>query len=635
MEETMGLDPVASFVIMRSAPVRTLVAALIVATGLVGAVQAQSSSSVGVEAEVQSSEVGTEEMVTFTLRVQNVSLSDINIPDVPSATNLAPQQSSPSTQRNLSFGEGQLERSIIFEWRYRPLRVGKASVHPVEVAVQGETYTTEEIRVRVVPQDQRPSSRSRRTSPAADGAGATDGTTFDARDLFIRATATDDEAYQNEQITVEYRLFYRPGVRLRHSRLADAWDAAGFWREELDVPSRPTPRTRRVYGETYDSILLKRVVLFPTRPGSLRVDPLRIETEAQKAQRMNRTDGAMLRSRYEQVTIASDALPVRAHSLPPSPPEAFQGAVGQFSLRTRVGADSVQVGEAVRLTAALEGAGNLATLSPPQLELPDDFEAYEPNIQTDIRRSGDEIRGTKTFTYTLVPGANGSYTVPPVTFAYFNPETESYETLRSEPTTLHVTGDDVPRARSQTGEGLPVGDITGLADADAHWVRTTTPPLYRQPWVYVILLVPVVLAAGAMFYQRRMQEAGASAPSDQDEALQRAQGYLGEAHRCIREGSVSAFYRAVERAVLAFLRLRLGLARTASGLPREEIDRHLTRHEVPTDCHEELFELLDACEQAQFTPARPSHDSMQAALDHTQALLLRLDEALPSQAGDE
>ena len=43
-----------------------------------------------------------------------------------------------------------------------------------------------------------------------------------AADLFIRALPSKRRAYQGEQIIIEYQLFFRDGVQLRQSRLADA-----------------------------------------------------------------------------------------------------------------------------------------------------------------------------------------------------------------------------------------------------------------------------------------------------------------------------------------------------------------------------------------------------------------------------
>jgi hypothetical protein len=598
-----------------------------------GSVQAQSPSDVNIAAEATPSEVGTAETVTFEIRVTGAPLSVIQTPDPPSTTNLVLQESTPTSEREVSFDSGHLTRSVTFKWRYQPMQVGIGRIRPATIRVRGERYMTDEIRVRIVPQSQRPtSSRSTRSDPAMPSQPSTSSAQrgLGPRDLFIRATASDEAAYQNEQITVEYRLFFRPGVRLRQSRMADAWDAPGFWREELDVASRPTPRSTTMYGQTYEAIVLKRVALFPTRAGTLRVAPLRIETEARPHPELDQSNEPV-RRQYEPVTLSSEQLSVSAASLPSNAPPAFNGAVGQFTLDTQLGSDSVEAGNAVELTARIQGTGTIATLSPPTVDPPSDFEMYEPSVDADVDRSGDAVQGSKMFRYTLVPRSNGGYTLPPITFAYFDPETEQYETLRSEPMALHVTGDVPPQAVSQTGQGLPVGEIAGPIENDVLWVQTDPTPLYRQLWAYVALLIPLLLAAGGMVHRQYAQaDPVASTPSS--EGLDAAQRHLRDAHRHLRDGDIRTFYQTVERAVLTFLVTRLNLSQTPSGMTRDALDRHLSRHDVPAAEQEALHELLDACDQAQFTPAEPSHESREATLDHAQSLLLRLDNALPASS---
>ena len=603
---------------------------LVVLTGLgllLGSSVRAQSSDVTVSATAEPTEVGTEERVTFTIEVRGAPRSTIQTPEPPSTANLVLQDPTPTPRRELSFDSGSLTRRITYEWTYRPMQVGIGRIRSADIRIRGKTYTTDEIRLRIVPQSQRPSRPPRAHGAAPAPSSRSDArrpSTLGPRDLFIQATASTDAAYQNEQVTAEYRLFFRPGVRLRQSRMADAWDAPGFWREELDVASRPTPRTAQLYGDTYKSIVLKRVALFPTRAGTLNVDPLRIETEAQARPDVGQTP----RPPYEPVTLSSEALSVVAKALPPNAPATFDGAVGQFSLRTTVDTDSVQVGDAVTLTARLQGTGNLATVSPPAVDPPSDFEVYEPSVRAEIDRGGDTVHGTKTFTYTLVPRSNGRFTLPPVRFAYFDPDTEQYETTRSEPTALQVTGDVPPDAVAQTGQGLPIGKIAGPIESDVHWVRPDRPPLHRQPWAYGALLVPIALAAGGLAY-RRYAGIDAAVRESPPEGLDAAQQHLQAAHRDLREGNVRAFYQTVERAVFTFLTTRLGLSRTPAGLTRDALARHLARHDVPDAERDALHNLLDACDEAQFTPAEPSHETMQATLDQAQTLLLRLDDALP------
>lgn len=610
--------------------VRVVIIAILAWALLAGSVCAQTDSEVSISAEAHPSEVGTEETVRIRIEVTGVPLSAIETPEPPSTTNLVLEDSDPAPRRELSFDSGSLTRRVTFEWAFRPLRVGFGRVHPATVHIRGKRYRTDEIRVRVVPQSQRPSPAprpSRVNPPRTPQAGGKVG--IRPRDLFIRAEAPATTVYQNQQVTVEYRLFFRPGVRLRQSRMADAWDAPGFWREELDVASRPTPRPTQAYGERYETIVLKRVALFPTRVGTLAVDPLRIETEAQSDSGPGGARGGGRTGGYEPVTLSSEEVRVVSDPLPPDPPPSFDGAVGQFALDTSVTPDSADVGDAVELTVRIQGAGNLATVSPPVVDVPADIDAYDPNVDLDIDRSGDRVRGTKTFTYTLVPQSNGRYTLPPVRFSYFDAEAGQYRTERSEPTSLPVSGDVPPRAMSQTGQGLPIGDIAGPMTEEVRWVRADPVPLYRQPWTYAVVLASVVLAAGGALY-RRYAAGGPVVTNRVSEGLEEAQGHLQDAHHQLRDGDVQRFYSTVERAVLTFLGARLDLSRTPAGMTRDALDRRLDRSDVEPSDREALFDLLDACDEAQFTPQEPSHESMEATLDHTQRLLLHLDDVLPA-----
>jgi hypothetical protein len=144
--------------------------------------------------------------------------------------------------------------------------------------------------------------------------------------------------------------------------------------------------------------------------------------------------------------------------------------------------------------------------------------------------------------------------------------------------------------------------------------------------------VPIVIAAGGFAYRRSAWGGAGATDDDASEGLDAAQRHLQGAHRHLRAGETRTFYQTVERALLTFLAARLGLGDTRSGTTRDALARHLVRHDVPDADREALHDLLDACEQAQFTPAEPSHEAMEAALDQAQTLLLRLDDALPPRS---
>ncbi|MEF8866148.1 MAG: BatD family protein [Salinibacter sp.] len=604
---------------------RIAVLALAMAAVWVGVGRAQSEGAVRITAEADPTDVAVGEEIQLTVRVDGAPATVVQTPDPPSTTHLELQQRTPRTRQIRASRGGRLRQGVVFSWRLRPRRQGPARIQPLTVVVRGKKYTTAPIRVQVSPRGEQPDAP---TLTRPDGASPDQ--SLDARDLFIRARATDDQVYQNEQVVVEYRLLYRPGIRLRHSRLAGSWDAPGFWREELNVASRPTPQRRQAHGQAYETVVLKRVALFPTRPGSLQVDPLRIETEAQGTMRI-RDDGPSLRGRFSPVQLVSEGLSLNARPLPEGAPPAFDGAVGQFAMAVDAAPDSVSVGEPVSLTVEVEGKGNLATLSSPSVDSPSGVEVYEPTVETDIERNESRLRGTKTFTYTLVPQSSGLHDLPPVVFAYLEPGAGRYEVLRAEPPALRVTGEAAPRPMGRTGNGLPVDDVAEPMEADgAQWGRTNRRPLYRNPWTYLALLIPVLGGGAGAAYRRWGHQLGPSsnqvAPADDADTTR-----LREAQRRLREGADAAFYDAVARGLRAFLAERLGRS-GPTDVPRAVLDRHLPRHDVPADLQDALYDVLDRCDEAQYAPSTASV-APEDVLANAHAVLRRLDSHLPRPEG--
>ena len=577
-------------------------------------------ASVRVTAQAEPMEVTVGNAVVLTVQVQGAPATVIRTPRRPAAVHLQPRQQRPDVRRTRSTQGGGLRRTVTYSWRFRAQRAGAARIQPVTVVVRGEEYTTAPLELRVLP------ASDTAAGPTLRGPEGGARASLDTRDLFVRATSTAGQAYQNEQVVVEYRLFFRPGIRLRHSRLADSWDAPGFWREELNVASRPTPRMQHAYGRQYETVVLKRVALFPTRPGTLRVDPLRIETEAQGP--VQARGGASLRGRFRPVQLASRTLSVRVRPLPDPAPALFDGAVGQFDMTTRVEADSAAVGRPLSLTVRVEGQGTLTTLSPPRLDSVPGLDVYEPTVETDVERNGRSLRGTKTFTYTLVPRTGGRHAVPRVAFSYFDPEKQQYQTLRARGPVLQVAGTAAPRAVGRTGTGLPVGDVAELMTAnEAQWGPTNTAPLYRRPWIYWALLLPVGGAVAGLVFRRWRRQRPASVPSLSSAPA--APDRLEAARRHCADGDAQAVCEALEQALRTAVMDRLGL--DAWPQTPSRLDRHLRHHDVPRALRNRLRTVLRRCNESRYAPAdtAPSADP-DALLEAAEALLRDLDRQDPA-----
>lgn len=591
------------------------------------AAPAATAQDIAVQASVDATTVGTEETVTYTIEVEGVRLSRIETPSPPDTDGLVLLQSSPVTRTDISYTNGEVQSTATFRWTYRPIREGTARLQPATVIVAGETYRTEAIELRVEPQAQRsgrsPAPSGRQPGSSGISSLAEDSESSVASDLFIRAEAIEEEAYVGEQVPLTYRLYYREGLRLRGTRLAGSWDAAGFWREEMDVPSRPAPRTSTMEGERYRTIVLKRVAVFPARAGSLQVAPLRVETDVQ------RPSGRSPMSRFfsgsgpsKRVEITSDPVMLHVKPLPDGAPVSFEGAVGAFQMDVQLNRAEVEVGESVEIEVRLSGKGNLSTLDPPPLELPPAFDQFDPDVNASINRGGTYVRGTKTFTYTLVPEEAGVYTLSPIEFSYFDPEDERYETLQENLPPIRVREtEETPVATGTTGEGMPVGDIAGLITNASNWTRTDATPLHRSPWAYAALLLPMLLLGGLLAY-RRLQEAPDTPRTRRQQAQAVARRHLERARQLHERNEPRPFYEEIERAVLGFIDRRLRMA--TQGLTRPQLDARLEAAGVPTDTRQTLFDLLDECDRARFAPVDPDATAFRTAHERTSALLADL-----------
>src|SRR5690606_27209827 len=475
---------------------RSIIAVTIV-IGLFGVERPVSAQQIEVRALVDETTIGDQDIVNSAIQINGADLNGVETPSAPSAEGLALMQRTPSTQQSMTIINGQLEQSISFGWRYQPVRRGNARIDAATVTVNGRTYTTEAISINVVDQVQRP----RRPSPSGrqgwpfvvpSRPHADARRDIDSRDLFIRAVPSKRTARQNEQITIEYRLYFRDGIQLRHSRLTGSWDAEGFWREEFEIDTRPVPTSVVENGLLYHMIVLKRVAVFPTRPGTLTVDPLEIETEAYFP-----SGGGdpferffSLGNRFDTVQLSSDSVELIVQPLPPGAPSSFSGAVGDYRMRASLSATSVEVGEPVEVRIVIEGEGNVATLEAPRFEPAGVFERYDPNVGTSVRRDGRRISGRKSFTFVLVPRSNGEFEMPPVEFTFYHPERSDYVTITSELPELEVTGTAAPLAAGTTSAGLPVDDIAGIITDASSWRRIGERPLYRRVWPYAAVATP-------------------------------------------------------------------------------------------------------------------------------------------------
>lgn len=570
---------------------------LIILSGLVICWLPSSSAQVTVNSYVDKTVLGDAETLAYTLEVSG-DLQNLGTIQAPDATGMTLASGTPVLRSQMTTNTGADQLTL--RWLYRPQRIGDAQIFSARIPIGNRTLTTNPIEIEIVPQSQRGAARQSRI-PQGQTVTPEPADVLADGDLFIRGVPTTRNAVVGEQILVDYILYYKPGFRPRDSEISGSLNAEGFWRETLDIPHQArVPRRVTINGEDYFAATLLRIALFPTRSGPLELSEMQIRTQLVRPRQSSGPFDSFFSpfsNRLVTEELTADAVRFSISDLPENAPQSFAGSVGRFGMAAFTDTDDVDAGNPVELTIELQGQGNIATLSPPTLDLPASFEVIGPSEDRRIDLSRGPISGSKTFTYSLIPQRSGSFELPSIEWSYFDPDTGAFETLRSSTFNLEIGGSvaaaELAAERIPNDPTVPVGMLTATS-----WVQTSSDS--RIPGLVIVggFGLPL-LALLALF---GIQKVRTREPDNSPEALATrahplAKKHLKEARAAL--GSLE-FYHTIEHALRKFVSDRLHIS--GMGTSRSELHRVLEKACVPVDAIDSLDRLLASCESAQFAP---------------------------------
>ena len=556
---------------------------------------------------------------TLDVEVRGTNQMDVepSLPDLGDFSRYIGRNSSTSVQMI----NGATTVSLIIQYRYRAIREGTFEIGVVEVEAAGQVLRTQPVTLTVSPAGAAVGGGSGPENPAGVGPD----------DLFIVTEVGKTRVYQNEPIEVSYRLFTR--VNVTSFTLVDLGESEGFWVEEVPGPQNPEVEQRVRGGQPYTTAVVRRVVLFPAGSGTKTIEPLSVEVSVQ-VRRQARSifddffGGGSLFGSQVPAVIVSNPVEVEVLPLPVAGrPQSFTGLVGRLNVSASIDRSSVETNDAVTLELIVEGEGNLRGLAAPIIDFPGDFEVFPPEVTETIDRAGSRIRGSRAYTYVLIPRSPGEKSIPPVEMSYFDAESGLYATSASEPLRLEVTGDAII--------GVPIGraGVETLRE-DIRFIRIGPPSLgalggslVDAPGFWIVTLLPLVALLGALGLRTHWDRLeGDVAYARGRRAVRIAKKRLGEARRVMAEGDARAFYSEVERALRGFLADKLNVAE--AGFMSEVAEAELRRRGVSEADTKEYFDCLGECDRARFAPPGSSAEEKSGFFDRAAEAMTSVQEGL-------
>jgi hypothetical protein len=354
--------------------------------------------------------------------------------------------------------------------------------------------------------------------------------------------------------------------------------------------------------------ILKKTILFPQQVGSIRIEPFGITCLVRQKvrQQVGFFDDFFDNYHVVKAKVVSDPIVVSVRDLPHQPAN-FSGAVGNFSLSGTLDKISVKSNEAVTLKLTVNGSGNLGLINPPKINLPQDFEAYEPKTTDHTAASDNGLSGSIVFEYLFIPRFAGNFTIPAVEFVFFNPATHQYETRSTQDFQINVQkGNDDQNASVVSSYSKQDVKMIGK---DIRFIKQNNVKLkpkgssfYGTFEFYVIYLLSLIAFAVVFVVNRKkIKESANLALVRNKHANKVALKRLKAAAGFLKNNQAEQFYESVIKALWGYLSDKLSIP--VADLNRERASASLLSKGIDQEVVSELMKIIDDCEFARYAPA--------------------------------
>ena len=572
-------------------------------------IQAQDEAGVKFQMELSKDKLGINERLRVDFEM-NKDGDNFNAPNFEGfRVIMGPSQSISSSWIN-----GKRSYSKTYSYTLAPTARGTFTIGQATIDIDGKTYKSIPKKVTVTAAVDKPNDQMT-VDDIAD------------ENLHLVAEVSKTNPYLNEAISVVYKLYASPSINVTNFRPLDNPKYNNFWSQDMPF-SRYNVKNGTYNGKSYRYVILKRVVLYPQKSGTLEIEPLSLEVSLDVP--TNRRDffGGRIYTQTNK-TVSAGRRTIDVKPLPSQGrPANFSGAVGDFSFDVTATKKELKASESLQATVAVKGKGNLKLFQLPEPSFPSALEVYEPEFEENVRTTLSGMQGSVSNNYTVVPAFRGKYPIPGISFTYFNPELEKYITLESEEILVNVL--EGPTGGPLTGTpGLSNKQVVAQG-SQFNFIKLSAnlQPLQQRRFFntkafYAWLLSPLFLLPLVFLFTRKREAIAADEEGNRIKRANRlARKYLGEAKKSLNDKDL--FYNALERALHNYLKAKLKIE--TAEFSKEKISALFSDRGVADKTTGDFIALLHSCEVARYSPF--TLDQMQNDYEKASEVITALDKQL-------
>lgn len=485
---------------------------------------------------------------------------------------------------------------------------------------------------------QQRSAIPQQSAPSQNNGVYSDASKIDLKkDIFARIHVNKSRVYVGEQIYASVKIY--TAVNSKGFEAEKLPNFNGFWSQDIKLPEQLEMKRETINGREFVSVEIKKILLFPTKPGTLEITPLKMKTVAlvpvsvkrQQSQRqprdlfeaiqmMMQSDmGAFGGVEFKEIpySFSSGTERVEVLPLPANAPKSFTGAVGKFSMNAFCDKKQLKTDDALNYSVEIQGNGNLPLIENPKIEWAEELEVFDPQLQENYNVT-PQFSGTKAWKYTVIPHNPGDYSTPGMEFSYFDLAEKKYVTLTAPSTALKITGS--PTARKKHGKSFGTFDYAKQKIKENQMYSAKN--ALSKPVFIGLTLMPLLLAFGLLLFPKSKESSEKFVSGKKVSELIKKQ--MKQAFIYLVKNDKQAFYNEVTRAYWAYLGNKLRIE--PSLLSKENIEEKLKEKNVSEEIIQEVISLIESGEMGLYTSY--GNQDMQTQYDRSLEVLSELDKQL-------
>lgn len=543
--------------------------------------------------------VGAQFRLSYTVTTQKIK--DFRAPSIKGFEVLMGPSRSQQSSTQIINGNMTSTSSITYTFILMATAAGEYSIPGASVIADGNQLVSNSIKIKVLPQEQ--------GGNRGKASGTARSSSVSNQDLFITATASKTNVYEQEAFVLTYKIYTRePNLQLNNAKLPDF---KGFHSQEIEMPANARWSQEHYNGRNYSTAVYRQFVLFPQQSGKLFIEPAQFQMTIGKAIQSDDPFEAFFNGGSNileiRKNIVTPRISIDVHSLPANnKPASFTGGVGEFSISSSINNEKLKTNDALTVKIVISGTGNLKLISSPEVKFPNDFEIYDPKTDHQVRLTRDGLTGNKIIECLAIPRHAGTYKIPAISFSYFDIRSKSYKTLHTEEYTVKVEK-GAGNANQVIANFTNKEDLKVLGE-DIRYIKQNEVTLvpkghffYGSMRFWLFYIIPT-LAFIVLFivYRKQAIENANVAKIKTKRANKIAVKRMKMAGKLLSNNKQEAFYDEVLKALWGYISDKLNIP--VSRLSKDNIEEKLRDHGVGEDLIKDFLNALNNCEFARFAP---------------------------------